>query len=84
MFIWNDQAVWMYKAILYIAVACILLLSLIMVTITRHIFINIFQMEHFSAVKFAMGYEKNMSFLSCESKISKSLKKSWQDRTGLL
>ena len=36
-----------------------------MVTITgvRHIFINIFQMEQFSAVKFAMSYEKNMSFL---------------------
>ena len=33
-----------------------------MVTITRHIFIDIFQTEHFS-VKFAMGYEKNMSFL---------------------
>ena len=30
---------------------------------TRHIFINIFQTEHFSAVKFAMGYEKNVSFL---------------------
>ena len=29
--------------------------SLIMVTITRHIFNNIFQTEHFSAVKFAMG-----------------------------
>ena len=37
--------------------------SLIMVTITRHIFIDIFQTEHFSAVKFAMGYEKNISFL---------------------
>ena len=38
--------------------------SLIMVTITRHVFINIFQTEHFSSVKFAMGYEKNiMSFL---------------------
>ena len=34
-----------------------------MVTITRHVFVNIFQTEHFSAVKFAMGYEKNMSFL---------------------
>ena len=32
-------------------------------TITRHIFINIFQMECFSAVKFGMGHEKNMSFL---------------------
>ena len=34
-----------------------------MVTITRHICINIFQTEHFSDVKFAMGYEKNMSVL---------------------
>ena len=25
--------------------------------------INIIQTEYFSAVKFAMGYEKNMSFL---------------------
>ena len=53
----------MYEAILYIAVACILLCSLIMVTITRHVFINTFQTERFSAVKFIMGYEKNMSFL---------------------
>ena len=37
--------------------------GLIMATITKHIFINIFQMKQFSAVKFAMGYEKNMSFL---------------------
>ena len=36
--------------------------SIIMVTLTRHVFINIFQMEHIYAVKFAMGYEKNMSF----------------------
>ena len=41
--------------------------SLIMVTITRHVFIDFFQSEHFSAVKFDMGYEKN--------KISLSLKK---------
>ena len=34
-----------------------------MATITRHDFISIFQMEHFLAVKFAMGYDKNMSFL---------------------
>ena len=49
----------------YIAVAYILLCKLNYgyVTITRHVFINIFQTEHFSAVKFAMGYEKNMSFL---------------------
>ena len=37
--------------------------GLIMVTITRHFFTNISQMDHFSAVKFYMGYEKNMSFL---------------------
>ncbi len=37
--------------------------SLIMVTITSHIFINIFQMVHFSAVKFTRGNEKNMNFL---------------------
>ena len=74
----------MYKAILYISVACIsYCVSLIMVTITRHIFINIFQMEHFSAVKFDMGYEKKHE-LSYDSKISKSLKKNWKDRTGLL
>ena len=34
-----------------------------MVTKTRYVFINIFQMEHLLAVKFSMGYEKNMSFL---------------------
>ena len=44
-----------------------------MVTISKHVFINIFHMEHFSAVKFAMGYEKNMSFLVLE--VSKSFKK---------
>ena len=37
--------------------------SLIMVTITRHGFINILQMENISAVQFDMVYEKNMSFL---------------------
>ena len=44
--------------------------SLIMVTITCHIFINIFQTVHFSAVKFSRGNEKNVSFLL----IIKSLK----------
>ena len=43
---------------------------IIMVTVIRHIFINFFQTEHFSAVKFAMGYERSMSFLV----IPKSLK----------
>ena len=49
------QAVWRYKAILYIAIAHILLRKLILVTITRHGFKKIFQTEHFSAVKLAMG-----------------------------
>ena len=29
---------------------------------TRHVFIDFFQMKCFSAVKFYMGYEKNMNF----------------------
>ena len=37
-----------------------------MVTITSRIVINIFQVEQFWAVKFAMGYEENMSFLFVE------------------
>ena len=52
----------MYEAILHTAVAYICV-SLIMVTITRQVFIDIFQTEHFLTVKFSMGYEKNMSFL---------------------
>ena len=56
----------MQESILNIAVAYILLCKLnylmIMVTITRHIFSDFFQTKHFSAVKFYMGYEKNMSF----------------------
>ena len=36
--------------------------NFIMVTIIRHLFINIFQMQHFWAAKCYMGYE-NMSFL---------------------
>ena len=53
--------------------------SLIMVTITRHVFINIVQTEHFSAAKFDMGYEKKYE-LSCGTKFSTYLK----NRTGLL
>ena len=41
-----------------------------MVTITRHLFINVFFSEHISAVKFDTGYENNKSFLV----IPKSLK----------
>ena len=52
----------MYEAIMYIAYNfnCV---RLIMVTITMNVFINIFKMEQFTAVKFVMGYEKNISFL---------------------
>ena len=53
----------MYEAILYIQLPISYCVSLIMVTITRHVFINIFQTEHFLAVKFSMGYVKNMTFL---------------------
>ncbi len=36
--------------------------SLIMVTITSHTFINIFQTVHFSAMKLTRGNEKNIGF----------------------
>ena len=36
---------------------------MIMVTITIHFLMNIFQAQHFSAMEFYKGYEKNMSFL---------------------
>ena len=50
-----------------------------MVTITRQVFTNIFKTEHFSAVKFAIGYDKNMSY----TKISKSFKKKGVEKIGL-
>ena len=58
----------------YVHCSCLYLFcaNLIMVTITRHVFINIFQTEHFSAIKCDMGYEKNMNFLVI------SLKKVWK------
>ncbi len=46
------------------------IVSLIMVTITSHVFVNIFETVDCSAVKFHQGYEKNMSFFL----IPKSLK----------
>ena len=56
-----------------------------LVAITRHNFFNIFQMECFSAVTFAMGYQKNMNFLMI-IKIFKNLKKKvkpdWSPLTG--
>ena len=36
---------------------------MVTVTIIKHVFINIFQVEPISAVKFDTGCEKNMSFL---------------------
>ena len=79
----------MYNAILYITVSYILRCKLV-VTITRHVFINIFQKEHFS---YEICHElwKIPYEFSCE--ISKKLKKrmlpnradgsfkSWQNKT---
>ena len=48
----------MYEAILYTAVAYILLCEVNYGTITRHVLINIFQAEQIS-----MSYEKTVSFL---------------------
>ena len=47
-----------------------------MVTITRHVFINIFQMGPFSAVKFGIDYEKTRNFLIVPNS-PKVWKKSW-------
>ncbi len=57
--------------------------SLIMVTITSHIFINIFQTVHFSAVKFTRGNGKNMSFLLIYQNLRK-FEKIRSNRTGFL
>ncbi len=51
-------------------------IALIMVTIISHIFINIFQMVDFTAVKFTRGNEKNMSFLLIPKSHQKASKKS--------
>ena len=63
----------MYEAVLYIAVAHILLYKLNDGYQEQAHFMNIFQTEHFLAVKFDLSYEKNMSLIL--RKISKSLKK---------
>ena len=48
-----------------------------MVTITNHNFISMFQKKKFWAVKVAMGYRKNMSFLVIPKspKVSKKVEK---------
>ena len=43
--------------------------GMIVVTITRHVFIDTLQMEHISAIKFDMGYKKYMSFLVIPKKV---------------
>ena len=54
-----------------------------MVTITRQVFTNILQTEHFSAVKFAIGYEKNMSLVIAKSpKFEEKKKLKRQDVLG--
>ena len=57
-FSWTGQTVWMYQAILYIAVACILPCKLNYGYYNQAVFINIFQTEHFSAVKCHMVMRK--------------------------
>ena len=64
----------MFEATLYIAVAYILLCKLNHGYHNQACFINIFQTKHFSAVKFAIDYEKKYK-LSCDTKISKVRKK---------
>ena len=64
----------MYEANCMLQLPISYCVSLVMITITRYIFINILQMECFSAVKFATSNEKNFE-LSCDTKISESLKK---------
>ena len=56
-----------------------------MVSITGMFFINIFEMKNYSALKFAMGYEKNRNFLVAPKspKVWKKLKKK-KKQTGLL
>ena len=56
--------------------------SLIMVTITRHIFIHIFQQQYLSTVKFAISYQKNELFVI--SKFPKIKRKVGKNQTGLL
>ena len=46
-----------------------------MATVTKLVFTNIFLTEPFSAVKFAMGYENNMSFLVIPKSQKKKKKK---------
>ena len=70
---------------MYFSVAyAILCHSLTMVTVTSHIFISIFQMVHFSVVKFTRGNKNNMSFLLIpeSQKVWKNLKQS--DRAPLM
>ena len=72
-FSWSSQTVWVDKVIIYIAIVYTLLCKL-MVTISRHSFIHIFQTVHFSAVKFTRGNEKNRILLL----IPKS-QKAWEE-----
>ena len=58
--------------------------SLIMVTITRHIFINIFQTENISTVKFDTGYEKKLIAILVIPKSPKVLKNALKNRIWLL
>ena len=75
----------MKETILYIAVACILLFKLNHGCHKQARFHYFFKMEHFSAVKFGLGYKWEKKYEpSCDTKISKSLKKKLKNWTGLL
>ena len=66
---------WYKKKLRIFSIAYTLLCKLnLMVTITSHIYINIFQTVHFAAVKFTKGNEKKSSFLL----IPKSQQKVWK------
>ena len=71
----------MYELILYTAVGISYGVSLITVTVTRYICFNIFQMEHFSTVKFDKGYETTE--LACDTKIAKIMEKKNLKKIGL-
>ena len=68
---WNHQVVWMYRAILCIAVGYILLCK----------FNYGYHTRHFSAVKLTMCYEKNMSSLIWCQNLQK-FEKSWNIGLG--
>ena len=79
---WNGQAIWMYKATLYIAVAYIFLCKLNYGYHNQAHFHQYLPNGMFFSSEICYGLWEKYE-LSCETKIAKGLKK-WKDRTGLL